>query len=78
MKWFSNPKSLEELKKQYKKLACKHHPDITGGSEKDMKEINTEYDIFFASLKNIHENVKGETYTSKKKKRQKRRMNLKI
>lgn len=64
MKWFSNPKSLEELKKQYKKLACKHHPDITGGSEKDMKEINAEYDILFASLKNVHVNMKGETYTS--------------
>ena len=65
MKWFNNPKSLEELKKQYKKLACKHHPDISGGSEKDMKEINAEYDLLFSKLKNVHENVKGETYTSK-------------
>lgn len=65
MKWFNNPKSLEELKKQYKKLACKHHPDISGGNEKDMKEINAEYDLLFASLKNVHENVKGETYTTK-------------
>jgi len=64
MKWFSSPKTLEELKKQYKRLALQHHPDI-GGSESDMKEINAEYDLLFAKLKNIHQTAEGETYTSK-------------
>ena len=39
MKWFTNPQTLEELKKEYKRLAMKHHPDI-GGNDSDMKEIN--------------------------------------
>lgn len=65
MKWFNNPSTLEELKKQYKKLAMKHHPDVSGGNESDMKEINTEYDMLFAKLKNVHQNASGETYTTK-------------
>ena len=65
MKWFSNPQTLEELKKQYKKLAMKHHPDVSGGNDSDMKEINTEYDLLFAKLKNVHQAADGGTYTSK-------------
>lgn len=65
MKWFNNPKSLEDLKKQYKKLACKHHPDVNGGSESDMKSINVEYDSLFANLKNVHQAADGTTYTAK-------------
>lgn len=65
MKWFNNPQSLEELKKQYKKLACKHHPDVSGGSESDMKSINAEYDLLFATLKNVHQAADGTTYTAK-------------
>ena len=42
MKWFNNPTTAEELKKQYRKLAMQHHPDL-GGNEDDMKEINAEY-----------------------------------
>ena len=41
MKWFNNPRTLEELKKQYKKLAVAHHPDL-GGNTADMQEINNE------------------------------------
>lgn len=64
MKWFSNPQTLEELKKQYKKLAMQHHPDI-GGNIQDMQEINAEYDRFFEMLKNTHQTVDGKTYTAK-------------
>lgn len=64
MKWFINSQTLEELKKQYKKLAVKNHPDV-GGTVEDMQEINAEYDILFAKLKNIHETAEGKTYTSK-------------
>lgn len=46
MKWFNNPQTLEELKKQYKQLAIKHHPDM-GGSTQDMQEINAEYEMWF-------------------------------
>ncbi len=64
MKWFTNPQTLEELKKQYKRLAMKHHPDI-GGSDADMKEINAEYDSLFNRLKNVHQTAEGKTYTAK-------------
>lgn len=63
MKWFNNPKTLEELKQQYKKLALKHHPDL-GGNTTDMQEINNEYDLLFSRLKNIHTTAEGKTYTT--------------
>ena len=64
MKWFTNPQTLEDLKKQYKKLVFVHHPD-KGGSTADMQEINAEYDKLFQKLKNIHKSASGETYTAK-------------
>ena len=65
MKWFNNPSTLEELKQQYKKLALKHHPDL-GGNTSDMQEINNEYDLLFARLKNTHATAEGKTYTASK------------
>ena len=50
MKYFANIKSIEELKKLYRKLAFANHPD-RGGSEEEMKLINNEYDLKFAELK---------------------------
>ena len=64
MKWFNHPRTLEELKKQYKKLAVQHHPDL-GGSTADMQEINAEYDVLFEKLKNVRTNAEGKTYTTK-------------
>lgn len=63
MKWFNNPSTLEELKKQYKQLAMEHHPD-RGGSTEAMQEINNEYDVLFSSLKNTHRTAEGKTYTT--------------
>lgn len=63
-KWFKNPTTLEELKKEYKKLAIKNHPDM-GGSTEAMQEINAEYDRLFEILKNTHRSATGETYTAK-------------
>ncbi len=65
MKWFKNPQTLEELKKQYKQLALKHHPDL-GGNTADMQQINSEYDILFEKLKNTHSTAEGKTYTVSK------------
>lgn len=62
MKWFINPQTLEELKKQYKTLVFKNHPDC-GGNTKDMQAINNEYDLLFQRLKDIHTNASGKTYT---------------
>ena len=62
--FFSNPRTLEELKKQYRELAMKHHPD-KGGDTETMKKINAEYDNLFAKLKDVHQTKDGETYTTK-------------
>lgn len=34
----------EEIKKAYRKLAMKHHPDRTGGDDAEFKKIQTAYD----------------------------------
>lgn len=49
MKYFSAT-SLDELKKQYRALALRHHPDV-GGDADTMKAINSEYDALFPALK---------------------------
>jgi len=64
MKWFTpTPRTLEELKKQYRTLAMKHHPDC-GGNTADMQSINAEYDILFEQLKTVHTTATGDTYTA--------------
>ena len=59
MKWFKEVKSLDELRKLYRKLVVKYHPD-NGGSAESMQEINAEYDILFKKLKEGYE--KSEAY----------------
>lgn len=54
--------TLEELKKAYRKYAVKFHPD-NGGKVEDMQELNNAYDNMFEKVKNIHRNMKGETYS---------------
>src|ERR1035441_9676592 len=44
--YFTNINSIEELKKCYKELALKHHPDRKGGDTATMQEINNEYKYF--------------------------------
>lgn len=51
MKYFKNIRTLEELRKEYKKLLKQFHPD-NGGSEEATKEINLEYEKLFEMLKN--------------------------
>ncbi len=60
-KFFENVKTVEELKRQYKTLAFKHHPD-RGGKVEDMQRINAEYDELYKRVKNIHETADGKTY----------------
>jgi hypothetical protein len=49
MKFFKDVQSIEDLKKQYRKLAKKYHPDC-GGTDADMKVINNEYEKLFAQF----------------------------
>ena len=55
MTYFNNVNTLEELRKQYKELLKKYHPDNPNGSTKATQEINTEYDNLFKVLKDRHE-----------------------
>jgi len=56
--YFKNVKNLEELKKAYKDLCKKHHPD-KGGSTEIMQVINNEYQELFKTLK-MNEEMAGE------------------
>jgi curved DNA-binding protein CbpA len=62
--YFDNPRTLEELKKQYHKLAMLHHPD-RGGNVAVMQEINEIYSKLFESLKNCHADKEGKIYTAR-------------
>ena len=53
-KYFKDINTLEALRKQYKELLKKYHPD-NGGDVAQMQEVNAEYDQLFKLLKNKHE-----------------------
>ena len=50
MTYFAQCKTLDDLKKEFRRLAMIHHPD-RGGDVETMKEINNEYDMMFPVLK---------------------------
>ncbi len=53
-KWFTGVTTIEQLRKRYRELLKKYHPDNGGGSVEVTQEINAEYDRVFAVLS--HEN----------------------
>ena len=61
-KWFIGIKTMDELKKRYKKLALQNHPDM-GGDTRTMQEINVEYDFLFKHFDSLNEQ---EFYTNPK------------
>jgi hypothetical protein len=48
---FYNKPTKDEIKKQYRKLAKKYHPDVNNGDDINMKKLNLYRDIL---LKNIY------------------------
>lgn len=54
-RYFSNVSSLEQLRKQYRDLLKKFHPDNVNGSTEATQAINAEYDQLFRVLKDKHE-----------------------
>ena len=51
--YFKNVNSLEELKREYRRLVMIHHPDH-GGDTATMQAINAEHDALFEVLKAKH------------------------
>lgn len=60
--YFTECKTAEELKKIYRALAMKLHPD-KGGNTTEFQAMRNEYEKAWERLKNIHVNRDGETYT---------------
>ena len=65
MMYFTNCKTAEELKKEYKKIARQLHPD-NGGSTAQFQEMQAEFESAWNRLKDVHVNKDGEMYTSTK------------
>lgn len=64
MTYFKNVNDLQELRKQYKELLKKYHPD-NGGDLGAMQEINAEYDKLFKVLKAKHESKTADSEKGK-------------
>ena len=60
--FFSNCTTLEDVKKVYRDLCFKYHPDITHDNGEKMKYINVEYEKAFQYFKN-----NNSTYNATKK-----------
>ncbi len=54
--------SEEEIKKAYRKLAHKYHPDKAGGDEKQFKEINEAYQVLSNKEKRAQYDQFGRTF----------------
>lgn len=50
MIWFKNVTTVEELRKEYRRLLKLYHPDNENGSVEVTQKINAEYDRLFAIL----------------------------
>lgn len=59
MAYFQNVNTLEELRRQYRDLLKRFHPDCPNGSTEATKEINAEYEKLFKLLKDKHESTQS-------------------
>lgn len=63
MKYFNNCKTIDDVKKTYRKLAKELHPDNpTTGDTEAFKAMQKEYEAAFDRFKNVHEAQNGGTY----------------
>lgn len=66
-KYFKDVNTLEELRRQYRDLLKKYHPDNANGSTEATQEINAEYDKLFKLLKDRHESKSADNKESNTK-----------
>ena len=62
-KFFQSVTNLEDLKKQYRKLSLKLHPDREGGNEKAFISMKAEYDTLFKLLEKGKSTEEATAYT---------------
>ena len=67
IKYFTGCKTLDQLKREYKRLAKIHHPDC-GGDDATMSAINAEFDELSKRLP--RETAAGETYQPREEERE--------
>ena len=60
-KYFKDVNTLEELRRQYRDLLKRFHPDNANGSTQATQEINAEYDRLFKTLKDRHESKSADS-----------------
>ena len=66
MKYFKPGLSIEELKREYKSLAKKYHPDVSNDPNADeiFKAINEEYKVYCSLLSKKSDKKNGNNYCS--------------
>lgn len=62
-KYFNNIRTAEELKKAYKDIAKKLHPDMPTGDTKKFQEMQNEYEKLWDKYKSIHSSKDGKIYS---------------
>lgn len=69
-KYFKNVETFDELKKAYRDLMKKWHPDLNPDNQEEAtriaKEINAEFDWLFDRIPNTRVNKDGQTYEAHK------------
>ena len=63
-KYFENCKTIDDVKKLYRKLASQLHPDMNPDRDttEEFQIMANEYEAAYNAVKNIFVNAKGETY----------------
>lgn len=74
MKWFTKVKTIEALRKEYRRLLKTYHPDNPNGDEQITKEIMEEYDLVFSILSR-EEHADHQSYTQEENEQFKAIMN---
>ena len=61
MKYFTDCRTIEEVKAEYRKQAKRLHPDC-GGDAAEFRKMMADYEVAFNLYKNTHKAASGETY----------------